>query len=363
MKSRSNLYGDVLRTEYNDGRVQTVAAVSGAVEDTFNVTLDSTGDRKHPNPVSYQINRRAGLYGTKIFNDPSQIYSVQTGAFTAASYVNSNIGMDSNGPSLAYNSALSKLNGKIRGNLDLATDLAQTGETARMIRSAGRVVSYVSDFYRQFRSNPLRAFGSKFLELRYGWIPLVQDVYEAADSLMRYKDLPFAYKAHGRYNYQYSAPGPLVGNLRTVYSGTWDYRCEFLVRLLPNRQRIKAVAGFTSMNPFSIAWEVLPYSFVVDWFVDVGGYIRNLETALIYQDSFHSGFYTYSHRNEGKLFGNGREPTSSAIYSTEGSYYKVQKDRIVLTSYPFPRFPSLTCDLGSGRLLNAAALLSQFLRR
>lgn len=123
------------------------------------------------------------------------------------------------------------------------------------------------------------------------------------------------------------------------------------------------MSNFSSLNPVSIAWELMPWSFVIDWFYDVGGYIRNLETAMLHNSRFIHGYVTYGEKTDVKLKQHGTVSVSGSkrIYAYTGGAVRTMKDRAVLTSYPFPRIPVVSVDLGSGRLANAAALLTTFL--
>jgi hypothetical protein len=121
------------------------------------------------------------------------------------------------------------------------------------------------------------------------------------------------------------------------------------------------------MNPLSITWELIPYSFVVDWFVDIGSYLRNFETGLLYNSIFLSGY-------KSELYRYGAELTCGFAQHVSGDMKYIARDlnamtrrvefsRTVLGTYPLPNRPSIKADLGSSQLLSAAALLRQFLSK
>ena len=122
---------------------------------------------------------------------------------------------------------------------------------------------------------------------------------------------------------------------------------------------------WTSLNPINIAWELIPYSFVVDWFLNIGGYLRNAETALLYGAVFRGGYVSASSKLEGPLeflqsYTSGFPPLpySKEYLTSAHGYAKLTGfNRSILGSYPFPTPPSFKANLGSGQLLNAAALL------
>jgi len=129
------------------------------------------------------------------------------------------------------------------------------------------------------------------------------------------------------------------------------------------KQSDPLLARWTSLNPLAIGYELLPYSFVFDWFLNIGGYMRGLETALRYSSSFVSGYQSLIVSTRISTTITEAQRTSGVAYAMRGggSREDLEFSRSVLSSYPAPGFPTLSVDLGSGRLLSAAALLRQML--
>lgn len=276
-----------------------------------------------------------------------------------------------------YNEALDRLNDKVRGGIDLSIDLAQAGQTKKMLSALGQFEDFCNDFQnRNLKSAPRlsRAIGSRWLEYRYGWAPLVQTIYDLCNQNARTaRNLAQDFRAsavRGIPNFTWDASYNLytttVLRPELVQAKGKDV-VEIGVRL-SNRGADASISQLTSLNPFSIGWEMLPYSFVVDWFYDVGGYIRNLETALLSRNAFVSGYVSTLRavdlkfeRSWAQSFNQGGYLIDYMQMSQSRSYSTFV--RTVLGSYPLPRLPSFSAELGSGRLLNAAGLLSQFLGR
>jgi hypothetical protein len=147
---------------------------------------------------------------------------------------------------------------------------------------------------------------------------------------------------------------------------TEQQRIKFKAQFRAPTSTVQLLSNFTSLNPVSIAWELTPYSFVVDWFIDVGGYLRNLETACTHGSTFVNGFYTEGYRLDVSCQSFGSYTDGSNYIHTQdlkGSTVITKGRRTTLGSYPLPRIPQFKMDLGASRLLNAAALLSQHLGR
>jgi len=323
------------------------------------------GDHKSPTAWSYTTvfnNSQSGIY-RMVQRGPSpnqwtQISGKQVGGVPDLSGLWTP-------ESILYNEALDRLNKKARGELDLSVSAFQAKQTIRMFNVTESLLAFASR-----KANILRRVGSKWLEWQYGWKPLISDIYSVADESLRYIlneseniEGRASRKFSGSKAYQGLSQNPKVKTDKVSY--TTFQACKIGVKM--SRKQETNLARWTSLNPISIAWELLPYSFVVDWFYDVGGMLRATETALLYSGTFQTGYVSYL--KVGKA-------TSNDI----GTWYKVsnQEDhtwnlvsqreektfsRTPISNWPFPRAPSLSFDLGSSRMISAAALLSQFLGR
>lgn len=270
-----------------------------------------------------------------------------------------------------YNACLDKLNDLVRGNLDIAVDLAEAGSTARMIKNLAKFTRYVKGF------GPKR-WANEWLEYQYGWKPLLSSVYGAAEEIRRtvLNSVSHVQARHSvpvPVNWPKNIPGSRIFASFPSFNPTdfWGFAsvgCK--IGMTYNVNDGFDPARWASLNPLSIAWELCPYSFVVDWFYDVGSFLRNTETALLYRSSFRSGYVSEwgrldaRYRAQGSLSGystgqNGHDYIWDVGYARRWCQFR----RTLLSSYPFPRVPSFKADLGSSRLISAAALLGQLLRR
>lgn len=273
--------------------------------------------------------------------------------------------------SQADSKALSSFNEKVRGQLDLAIDLFQSRQTGKMLADAAALSRYVRKFnplalkrdFKRFLLNPKR-LGGKWLEFQYGWRPLAQSLYESAKLATTPKRDYVRVKARGS-QVEIRVVKSTSGIERSTRLERESARVEFAGLIKLSDGFVQNAAQMSSLNPASIAWELTPFSFVVDWFYDVGNYIRQAETWAIYRTGWLGGYKTTTSLStvSSTIVTVSNSSTNVSSGSRTGHFRRAYKARTVLTSYPFPRPPVFTCDLGSGRLLNAAALLSQFLKR
>jgi hypothetical protein len=278
-----------------------------------------------------------------------------------------------------YNEALDKLYENIRGDVDLSVDAFQARQAGVMLNQRfqqGRnlflkkapfaLMEVVAIAKRMKRSNP-RDWGSLWLEWTYGWKPLAGSIYGATQNMIESsRKVPGSVTGHpvraqasekgDSYSIS-SVDGQGVMRTRSVES---IYQARFIAFYALTNGGLNGVAGYTSLNPVSIAWELVPYSFVADWLVNIGGYLRNMESGLLYNSDFVSGYRTErSRQTERQTAGGGN---ASYSVNAAGSVEIKEFARTVSASSPLPRPPTFNAKLGTSRLISAASLLAQQLR-
>jgi hypothetical protein len=211
----------------------------------------------------------------------------------------------------------------------------------------------------------------QWLELKYGWMPLHMSIF---DCVKFQREKANRFRVEGRYTKKvkfgyYDDIQPYSPGLHAhgQFSGTYfcGIRGDYAVR---DRTYFNA-SRLSPLNPVSIAWELVPYSFVVDWFVDIGGYLQNLETAYGAGLNFLQGYETqlYVARAKATIFPRQFVNNGFSEWSTQGglksSQYRVRRRRLRLTEPPIPRIPSFDPKLGWQRLLSAAALMAPLFKK
>lgn len=262
---------------------------------------------------------------------------------------------------LVYNMCLEKFNSLSRGKMDLGVSLAEAHTTARMIKSLGKFTSFAK----------LNGFGSTrdvakgWLSWQYGWKPLMSDIFGIADESVR-----IVLNAVERIQTRVTLPilddviVQQVGGATCNVSrkGRGKQSCTISCKLeIPSFD----LTRWSSLNPVSLTWELIPYSFVIDWFVDVGSYLRNLETAMLYNSRFIVGYVSELYAWEGIFDVHNKPiyPSNRTFINTQARLRERKFVRTRLTSYPVPRQPTFNVDLNSSRLLSAASLLRLLLKR
>lgn len=232
-------------------------------------------------------------------------------------------------------------------------------------------------FNKEFANDATNAVTNGWLALQYGWKPLLQDVYGAAETLAQASLGPTNRNSiysvvSGRssriYEENTREVGVIPANWSGYYSTTRTYKGKLSVQIGVTYTRSSpptaSLAKLGILNPALLAWELTPYSFVVDWFFPIGTWLGNLDATAGMQffSGFQTTFYKYDQsavmvdtefRKDGlaSYVASGNENSSTAVMS-----------RVTLTGFPSAPFPRLKNPLSYSHLMSAFSLLKQFKR-
>jgi hypothetical protein len=114
-----------------------------------------------------------------------------------------------------------------------------------------------------------KTLADRWLEIQYAWKPLLDDAYGAAKHLAYMQNRP-AVKTYRVGKTMYREDPLKIFNYDI--SGSKFVRKGIVARVTHVNEA--ALLGLT--DPASLAWELLPYSFVADWFIPIGSYLEAL---------------------------------------------------------------------------------------
>jgi hypothetical protein len=221
-----------------------------------------------------------------------------------------------------------------------------------------------------FHEKKWKRYPNSWLELQYGWKPLISDVQGACQELSK----------HNTTNSMLAKVSGVGGGMS---ESTWNKTSNltsinyFLVRekwkhtarvVLYYKMRSPVLAKFASLgltNPFELAWEKLKYSFVVDWFLPVGNWLSTLDADFGWD--FHSGTLTkYTTGGSDSVYLQSGPTPSFQRVDWNGPAYKADGFSLVRTLYassPWAGLPQFKNPLSSQHIANAMSLLVQAFRR
>lgn len=114
-----------------------------------------------------------------------------------------------------------------------------------------------------------KSAADRWLELQYGWLPLLSDVYSASEVLREGVTRKEGMTLSATRQIVENAPYVGTKSDGTVYGVvTCTHRCKLFYSV--SSSDLDALSRLGLINPLEIAWAVLPYSFVIDWFAPVG---------------------------------------------------------------------------------------------
>ncbi len=251
--------------------------------------------------------------------------------------------------------------GKVQQAKDilLGTPRKQVRKTKRALQAAARARKKTS----KARSAGSKAIGNTWLELQYGWKPLLSDVHGALEELHAQDSAEpnrYMVDARGsgkdRYKSYYSV---LNSSIRETGYETADGGCFIHLTYKLRNPILATLADSGITNPANLAWELLPYSFVADWFVPVGAYLQTLDADVGYD--FLGGSKTV--RKETRVF-NVRQTREGSVLGSlwyweysQGERYSKTVVRTVYASAPSGAKPHFKNPLSLHHMANALSLL------
>lgn len=181
---------------------------------------------------------------------------------------------------------------------NLAVMYAEKAKTADLIYgTANRIYRAMSSFRRGRFKETAKILNltpgtvhKTWLEYKYGWMPLLMDVKNSAEFFAQQqvgRPLSFSVNAKTEDPIRYLS-GAMPGfnrngfdtNLETLtYTTDQVKTCRVKIWCEITNPHLSQLQQLGVTNPALIAWELVPYSFVFDWFISVGDWLQGL-TAL-----------------------------------------------------------------------------------
>lgn len=187
---------------------------------------------------------------------------------------------------------------------------------------------------------------ARWLELQYGWLPLLDDIYTVGneffpDPRFRVRKSVFA----DLYRFNENRYGTSSIDLLDRYSITGYFKIK--------GDAVQTMQHLGVLNPLAVAWEAVPFSFVVDWFLPVGDWISSL-TAL-HGISFSEVSVVRCKKSEriGRVNSNPTDPKK--VWSECEEYTYSYQRTVGLPSRPFPSFKN---PLSIAHFANGMSLLA-----
>jgi hypothetical protein len=128
----------------------------------------------------------------------------------------------------------------------------------------------------------LDAAANTYLEGKYGWAPIISDIYALAqgvlDRLNQSAGFPIESVTRTRTETQ-GVPLLLVPGYYSR-SGSVTYGYKVGVSYAIDDPTLAGLNALGLYNPFALGWELLPLSFVIDWVASIGSFLSGLSAGI-----------------------------------------------------------------------------------
>lgn len=288
-------------------------------------------------------------------------------------------------PVAMSNEAATKALLKLADNkANLGESLATFRQTVNLIRNpAGALLGslksawsdrslrpYLSRSIRSLRKEGIpKRISDKYLEYVYGWLPLMSDIHGIVELAKQQGVRPLLLEGRGSSSQQGQHGTSTYNNFSSKCITTVDsvsckgtVRCNIWGRIDPNAAGLRALNQLGLLNPVSLAWDLVPWSFVVDWFVPIGNVLQALTApaGLIFVDGTISAKWTMngSFTNRFYLWDVANTKGSPATGLVEHRSWR----RDTLNNWPMPGFYLSADPFAGDRSIKALALAISNLR-
>lgn len=193
-----------------------------------------------------------------------------------------------------------KLRAKVKGkNANLAETMAEYRQTGTMFLDMARSVIHTyrslrkgkpwwafRDAINRDRKGFAKGISDRLLEFNFGARPLVEDLFNATEVVLKnlqggfYQYESAKVKADSFLDSTIFTKAPAGRVYKTYELDAWSNRAKGEIRWKVSYPDIKTLSDLGFTNPLSLAWDLTPYSFVVDQIIPIGQTLASLDALV-----------------------------------------------------------------------------------
>lgn len=247
-----------------------------------------------PHTIATAYTRRVGFVREKVVNGALSSWHARDIAFSMNPAYLTNVAW-------LHARNYDRLKNRMSDRASLGVSLAEVGVSTRMIQQRllqiSRFVRRLKKFDFQGAASALsmpgppkrvstkRKFADNYLEFHFGWAPLVGDIFSAVDVLQSPLNA-FKIRVRSQTDEQtYHLSAPIHTTSSNIYPNYVRYDAERTVRgkvfasmgveVAVSNPNLWLANQLGLVNPLLIAYELVPFSFVANWFVNVEQFLSS----------------------------------------------------------------------------------------
>lgn len=211
---------------------------------------------------------------------------------------------------------------------------------------------------------------SSWLELQFGWLPIISDIYSIIEYIEDKMDKQaksdhgpwFSFSGYGKVTYTGAFSPRNAVTFCNIYNtmpkGTQTYKVAYTATFKMESPLKQVLNEIGLINPASVAWEIVPFSFVIDWILPVGDYIESFTA--------HAGLELLHVHSSNKVSTSLQYPRPHRVGTLDGVDIGVELQtftRVIEPISELPPFPFVTVSLDRvlqpWKLITSLALIKQ----
>ena len=221
------------------------------------------------------------------------------------------------------------------------------------------------------RGNPSEAIANAWLELQYAIKPLLMDVNGLVEELAnhKYPKATGTATATAILNVDNEVVEKVTGGTKTTLD-QGSIKIRYVVYFQINYPEMPNITRLGLTNPPQLAWELIPFSFVLDWLLPIGDWLSSLDATVglqfsdgsksVKRDLTRTITKTTVTRTSGPYTW-GPSQTSETQQTDSSSFKEDSVVRTKLSSFPDVAFPPFKNPASMMHLATALALLRKAL--
>lgn len=203
-----------------------------------------------------------------------------------------------------------------------------------------------------------KMLSSGVLQIQYGIKPLISDIVGSYELMLDKQLLAVTEtvrKSHSSEQVIKWRDTPYPG-VSSTSDTNLDVSVQYGVTFAAGNEELHTASQVGLTNIALIAWELMPWSFVIDWFIPIGNAISSVDATqgLDFIDGWRSLRVKVNNTDVQTV---STEDSQGVV--TQG--YQLRRfERTVLTSFPGAAFPAFKNPIGVDHIINGVALLAGF---